>query len=453
MKIGQLLSLSFVSYHHKSTILLPFRRHRNSILQTTTRTTTMMMTMSTNHQIVSLETYLEDTIQAVDPTFQLTLGEQHRKKMICAILGITKVQLDEDLRRLRSELHWEKTERFVLDKLKTMIPPSESDAPQFEQGMQNYQQFKTNYNKLFSYLAGGRRFKGQFVSLLEETGPKEFVPEYQKVVKVIPDIELLERYVLEQHPSMHEILLECVQTQFPQEAPTEPEDGGKSKGERGEATLREYLLEEQTSQQPENVVLSNVFINLKKKNRTKGRHSIQLPKSFKWDDGMTAELDALVVRQIMNGDGDDDDCTVVVTQVWEAKATLHPVTIFDALSKKHSAISKVFQTPGVLLCLDGKEVPIECSSESSTGLPSMGIFGNKILPPIAAATRVHVLLCEKLIGTSPKVVKNALKTGKITIPHEEVIASIEKTLQLAKVIQPTVIIASQLHKKENKKKE
>ena len=72
----------------------------------------------------------------------------------------------------------------------------------------------------------------------------------------------------------------------------------------------------------------------------------------------------------------------------------------------------------------------------------MGIFGRALLSPKAAARRTQVMICEKLLGTRREVAENALVSGKISIPHEEVLNYLKTTLVLARDIQPTVVIAS-----------
>lgn len=415
MKRGRLFLWSLVSYQQDRAI--PFRK-----LLVPKMVSTANQQGSPGFQIISLETYLEDTIKAIDPNFQLTLGEQHRKIMMRGIIGNTKVQMDEDLRKLRSKLHWDMAERFVLEDLNSLATPV--DAPQFKVGLQNYKSYKNNHKKLFSYLAGGRVYQGKLASLLEKTNP-ELVPKYQQIVEEIPELELLKSYALEQDSCINEILLECIMAPFPK-APPGSEDGGQSRGKGGELSLTKYLGQTFETER----ILPNVFINMKKKNLGKST-TIQLPKSLNWD-GMTSELDALVLQK-----SNRSIESVLVTQIWEAKATLHPISIHDALSKKHAAISKIFVTNGVTLYLDGNEVDVE-----SGKLPKMGIFGRVLLSPKAAARRTQVILCEKLLGTRREVTENALVSGKISIPHEEVLNYLKTTLVLARDIQPTVVIAS-----------
>jgi hypothetical protein len=379
----------------------------------------------TSTQCIPIIPYLKETIQAVDPCFRLAVGEQHRKSMMRAIMKISKVQMDEDLRQLRAKIHWSKADCFVRDELISLTPPS--DAQQFQEGLDKYKAFEPNHTKLFSFLARGRTYQGKLAKLLQDVKP-ELVPTFQQIVDPIPELELLECYAREQHLSLQELLLRCVHAQFPK-APTDSPDAGKAKGIKGETSLQTYL----ETKYPDKRVLSNVFISKKPRSgKQKNLYVIQLPSSLSWD-GMTSELDALVLEPTQDGDE-----SVVVIEVWEAKATLHPITLHDALSKKHAAVAKIFETNDVRLLLEGKE---DLAIQQGT-LPGIGIFGNKLLSPVAAARRSQVLACENVIGTSRRAVEHALGTGEILVPHEQVLSDLKRTLRLAEEIQPTVVIGS-----------
>jgi hypothetical protein len=384
----------------------------------------------TSTQCIPIIPYLKETIQAVDPCFRLAVGEQHRKSMMRAIVKISKVQMDQDLRQLRAKIQWSKADCFVRDELISLTPPP--DAQQFQEGLNKYKSFEPNHMKLFSFLARGRTYQGKLAKLLQDVKP-ELVPTFQQIVDPIPELELLEYYAREQHLSLQESLLRCVHTQFPK-APTDSPDAGKAKGIKGETSLQAYL----ETKYPDKRVLSNVFISKKPKSgqSPKCPYVIQLPSSLSWD-GMTSELDALVLEPTQDGDE-----SVVVIEVWEAKATLHPVTLHDALSKKYAAVAKIFETNDVRLLLEGKE---DFAIQHGT-LPGFGIFGNSLLSPVAAARRSQVLVCEKLIETSRKAVEHALDTGEILVSHEQVLSDLKRTLRLAEEIQPTVVIASAAQK-------
>lgn len=403
-----------------------FRQHLTS--SSPRRTDTIM----DGTQSIPIIPYLKETILALDPSFSLKVGEQHRKGMMRAMIGKTsKVLMGQDLRQLQSKMQWEKADCFVREELQSLAPPP--DAPQFQEGLTKYKSFEPNHMKLFSFLAGGRVFQGKLDKLLQDTKPS-LLPIFQEVVDPIPKLELLESYAREHHVSLQESLLKCVHAQFPK-APSSSRDGGKAKGIKGETSLQAYL----ESKYPDKRVITNVFISKRQRpgKSQKCPFVIQLPSSLNWD-GMTSELDALVLEPTQDGDE-----SVIITEVWEAKATLHPVTLHDALSKKHAAISRIFEANDVRLLLEGSgNFAIEQGKP-----PKIGIFGNSLLPPGAAAHKSQVLVCEKLVETSREVVEIALDTGEIPVSHEQVLFDLNRTLKLATEVQPTVVVACTSQKK------
>jgi hypothetical protein len=59
-------------------------------------------------------------------------------------------------------------------------------------------------------------------------------------------------------------------------------------------------------------------------------------------DGSTSELDAIVISTTTDK---DDTTTIQILVLWEGKATLHPMTIHDALTKKFQAVQITWLFP------------------------------------------------------------------------------------------------------------
>jgi hypothetical protein len=386
-------------------------------------------------QTIDLESYLQDTIKELDPCFQLSVSEKHRKGMMRALLNISKAKMDQELRNLQAELQWQKAESFLKEEL-CSLTPSVDDAPQYMEGLLIYENFKPAAKKVFSFLARGRKYQGRLERLLEEVKP-ELVPAFSKVAEKVPELRLLEDYALGKKDDrpQRDCLLRCVRTEFPKSPPDLPE-AGKVKGIRSEMNLQKYLEERFENDDTKKLVLNNVYISKKKKSgKVKVPYTIQLPSSIKNWVKMTSELDALVLDSVKDG-----DTTVSLIEVWEAKTTLNPATIYDALTKKYTAVSKILEISDVQLCqFSGKE---QRNLFIAQDKPRFGIYGTKLLSSKAAARQSQVLVCEKIIETSPLAVKEALSTGKISVSHEMVLSDLNATLSLAQEIQPTVIVAT-----------
>ena len=190
----------------------------------------------TNAKLIDVEQYIKDTMQAVDPSFRLAVSKIERKTMMSALLGISKMQMDADLRNLSASIEWNKAVRFIKEELSGVDPPK--DAPQFQDGLETYEKFTPNVSKLFSYLARGRVYKGEFDKLVNAVLP-DLSPMFQEVVTPISDDALLEQYALEQDPTLQELLLKCVELELPRNPP-DSADSGESKGKQGEASLKEF---------------------------------------------------------------------------------------------------------------------------------------------------------------------------------------------------------------------
>jgi hypothetical protein len=417
-------------------------------------------TMSSSRQYLSsIQDYLQETMDAIfmDPSsYSLSINEGHRKPMMRALLGgIPKVDFDAQLRDLSTRLAWDQTQRFVVEELVHMTPPP--DAPEFAQGLKTYQLFQDKPSKLFSYLARGRMYQGKFERLLQDVQPG-LLPRYQDISREIPRLELLRSFANEQtnESSLKDELLQCVDMQVPKAAP-QPLDGGKSSGTQNEIDLSSYLqgrLENERTRtlapSGQRRLLAPVFIQTRRRGNGKNGNShhpnkkhpyiIELPESIDLN-GKTTELDALVVEETTCGG------MMRIHEVWEAKATLHPITLYDALSKKSKMIACIFEADSeASLWIHGTRYTILLPTTTTTTTRSskLGIFGKTMMSPAAAARRTQLVAGERLLETSRGAVQEALATGQVSIPRDQVMHQLERLLQLAQDIQPMLVVSSEL---------
>ncbi|KAL3893910.1 MAG: hypothetical protein SGARI_007905 [Bacillariaceae sp.] len=245
-------------------------------------------------------------------------------------------------------------------------------------------------------------------------------------------------------------------------APKHPADGGRSKGKRGESDLTTYLIAKYGSDRQ---ILSPVWIRERNpakntKAITKQQYVLEVPPGT-MKDGMTNEFDAMVVSLHHGNGGEDDNNAFMIEEVWDAKATIDPIAMYDILNKKVSTLETILQ-PEILLDTkfvirqDGHNSQRETSSvmvkpasedgNSTNLLPQIGLFGSRFPSPQKAAQKLQVTICEHLLETDKNIVESILledpPTGKVSAPQEVVNRRLSKLEQLVRRIQPVLVVPS-----------
>jgi hypothetical protein len=310
---------------------------------------------------------LEETLQVVklqqmdndNPSSnKMFINESHRKSMMRALLGMNKVQFDQELRDIHTQQQWSKAKHFVdtylLDMLSQLSAPTLEEAPEFEQTLQEYYSSQTTRFQqkpalLFSNLARGRTYQGKFERLLRDKRP-DLLDLFMKIFEELSKVDLLRMFVEQytdcrmnknttntnpqndadgdndnpqrtsQQQLTEELLLQCVDYEFQSLATPQPADGGSSGGKKCESNLLSYLLMENSNTnhntnhnhtqdddddglQEEQIttqqVLAPVWIRNKGSNKAficskRCAYAIELPSTVNLH-GMTSELDAVVV--------------------------------------------------------------------------------------------------------------------------------------------------------------
>ena len=479
----------------------------------------MLAGQQSTAQITSLEQYLQDVIDAIDPSHSMAITEQHRKKMIRCLLGYkNKAEFDLRLQNIDISLQWEKTDRFVRHNLTGLNPP-ETKAPMFQDGLRLQQksdpqfsfqrldaQNQTKYmapSRFFSFLSPGRAYPGRFEKLLDDVAPN-FLETYQDIIENRSEIELMRMLVLNEigvgveascnttitHHEKPDVssrraviwkeqLLQLLAKDFGSKGNQPPEDGGNFIGKKVEGDLVSYL-EQLSEDTPNNatMVISNVLVKSPKRHI---RQINQCNGPNKWLPhvilsnanlvGMTSEFDSMVVE--MRGS------KIRIVELWEAKASLNPVTISDALFKKLHALNTVLQDPDAQICFFPKNnpqvseflstgsnldydallkddepviFPLVCHGDSAgennegnadDGVydslrPRLGIFGMDLMSPDAAARRAQFVHCETRLERSTDAVLEGLETGFVSAP--DIRPDLERMLKAAQRLKPMLVV-------------
>ena len=485
---------------------------------------------------ISVEEYLHDVMAAVDPSHCITVSGHHRKKMIRCLLGYTnKADFNLRLQNINTKLQWEKTALFVNEDLTALDPLKlQGTAPQFQEGIRLQQAGDPHFSfqplntanqyyylaptRFFSYLARGKHYQGSFERLLKDVAPN-LLATYQDIVEDRSEIELMRMIVLDENhmddvdgasssskstppkdgrPAViwKEQLLQLLAKDFDGKGSQTLADGGQFIGRKNEMDLASYLKQRRTqdgsnseTSAPKTLVISNVLVKpinkhlrLCKQNSQRLYKQKQLPYVILSNtnlDGMTSEFDSLVLERV----GDK----IRIAEMWEAKATLTPDTISDALFKKLPALQTVLQDPEaqiyfypqnesnsgnsqqLLEFLSGdnnhgisytsleEDEPIifplvrhsdntreNSSSQSSSssiinnnGI-EVGIFGIDLMKPEDAARRTQFVHCEVLLGRSTETVIEGLETGYVSAP--DIRPRLEYMIQAARQLKPMLVV-------------
>lgn len=466
-------------------------------------------------QMLSLEQYLNDVISAVDPSYYINITEQHRKKMIRCLLGYNKkAEFDLRLQNLEIERQWQKTMRFVQDDLASLNPPpSVTTAPMFQEGLRLQQEGhvpftfqrldRRNQNKymaptrFFSYLARGKAYQGRFDRLLQDVAP-DLLANYRDIVEESSEIELMRMLVLndssgrdrdddddisDNNDTLNDSLpaviwkdqlLQLLEKDFGGKGPMLPECGGQWIGKNGEGELKRYLEARNREKTDDNtLIVTNVLVKTPNKHfrltSQSNNRGKPMPHVVILSDahlvGMTSEFDAMVLERV----GDQ----IKVVELWEAKASLTPVTIADALFKKAGAINAVLQDLEAQIYLNPQDEQVreflsacrssgECDAllkndepiifplvvshnDSTTDYdsndsPKLGIFGMDLMSPIQGARRIQLVHCESLLEHSTDAVLEGLETGHVSAPN--VRPRLESMLRAVQQLKPMLVVPS-----------
>lgn len=420
-------------------------------------------------QCNSLEDYLLKCLEQLDelPPSRMTVTEQHRKVVIRTLLGNgtwTKPEWTRRIKEYQIQKQWEQTQIFISqnwdalqDAARRLQERDNVASPtSFQEGLNNHQSFEYRPEKLFTFMSRGPKYQGRFERLIDDLNMPEWLCVYRSIFQEQEERVLLKAFVERQledekvdhidetleSTSRNNLLMIALEEDFPKAVP-QPVDGGKSSGIQGEMDLLTFLQQRVVSANLQ--LLAPVFIQNQRKGRNqnkKCRYTIDLPPSCDLA-GRTSELDAIVVELLPTNQ-------VRIHEVWEAKATLHPITIRDAVCKKGQVLDYFVtenemahensSTECMFLNIDGKAYSI-LTDETR---PLLGIFGKTLLSPLSGVRRMESALGDAMLEENVTAVEEALMTGCVTISQHRLRTDLERLLNLVRKLQVSMILQSEL---------
>jgi hypothetical protein len=382
-----------------------------------------MYASSEEYTILDVGQYLSDVEQVLQPR-PIRLNETLRKCMLRTLTGVQDI--DQQVRELKEQLQWEKAICFAQTHLAALEDARVRKAAFFQSGTDPRSHFR-NPAKWFSCMATGREFQGNFNGMLCNIAP-ESIAEYTKAVQEIDEKQVQVMWIEGSDIGHKQAAISCVEMDFPKQWST---SDGVALGRQSESRLLAFLHQQMVSDN-QRIIVENILV---KPRATKGQkvstifvcEAVSLP-------GMTSEFDCMVVER----DGE----WIRIHEVWEAKATLQPSSIFDASVKKFSALTAILLDDTARFILNDEQLRLHKE------IPLFGLFGSSIHSPISAARRINSICCQRLLSQDVNAVLEALETGHVMVTEDELLKGMECFRVVLDRVKPVIAVPRLLNDNE-----
>lgn len=304
-------------------------------------------------------------------------------------------------------------------------------------------------NNYFQRIATGKLYRGNVVDMLTDIAP-ELVPKFEEAMVPRTDEEVLLQMVEFVERSKDGDGLDPVRIRTARDciglfSSTDANDAkkirttatnGKINGRNCEQVCVDYLLRRHRDKH--HSVLKNVNVTPKSPHK----HASSLLKTDTIRSNSVAgtgilrtnvdrnhscsEFDALVVDTPSSGN------SIRVVEMWEAKFTLSPNTLQDAIGKKLAAMQAILRDGDSSLILGGREFGLIDGVETAATL-TFGIFGLEILPPPKALGQLLCRLALDMLSDNVGIVIKAMENGFVEVGKEMVcdrLSILQKTLNM-----------------------
>lgn len=405
-------------------------------------------------KLFNLEDYLERIEIALlerGETLIMKVTEEHCKTMIKTLLGISRVLLDQRLKEAKCKLQHMRILSFLSQEFQPFLLVENQNAISREKivpilmGLDKALESSpmTRADLITAPMVHGAVYKGDFVALLQDIAP-DLVDSYRKAKDGFTEQDVMMFMVNEMDRQLvverREAVEQCIHCQLPPPT-TSPLSSSASKlnGLECERSCLQFLCKtyqcKEAASNNRFVVLQNVLVKTAKSSQRRTRNKAPLlfvssTESCSDDnddnvvvrtgiietpmlrtDGACEEFDALVIERCNNKN--NESC--IVREVWEAKATISPSTLENAICKKLEAIRSLIQGSGGIqatLCLDnGDELSIQPAVEPFL----FGLYGTTLQSVDNAVNQARVIACNRALATNADTVVQALQSGRAEI--------------------------------------
>jgi len=395
---------------------------------------------------VDIMSYLDDVeaqVRNQGPIMTKRLSEPNRKPMIRSLLGISeKSKFDAAVRNARKETEYTKLEMFTRDYLSPALARHNRldkvpDMPNIIADA--LAQPSSSGMGAFRKLGTGRIYRGNAYDMVKDVAP-EILPQYVEATDELTDMEVLAPVIQSRKSSVSsdriDAAMRCLDD-FPlrddignTESDQDEDDCPKSNGRECERDCIEYLKSRLAK---EKELIPNVYVNHKSAMSRPKYHKSNNDRNG-MDDGIIwtsferanscSEFDALIYTI---NDGED---VAQVEEIWEAKYSISPSTLWDAVTKKASAVRDIMKDDEAYLSHEGRHMHLRWAGDSGHSRSSdeklvFGIFGRELLSPQNAVGQMIAMATANALSNDVNTVMSSLESGYVEVTREKALSDIE----------------------------
>ena len=365
----------------------------------------------------------------------IPLTESHRPSMIRTLTRTSATEFKHTIESVRLDIEWDRAIAFCRQHLLSL----DDDTHSYD--LQHLPSPKERFRhpaKWFNYMAKGKEYKGVFRDRLAKENP-ELIRAYCDATSSIHDHDVLRQVLQASDYQYKEAALQCLDAKLFRENPC---SRGDTRGKQTEVDLLHFLrvqyreLHDDTVPCNRRLLLQNVCVQPPTtsnsiKSLSRKRATIETKMVV---EGMTSEFDALLVERVAPH-------KLRIVQVWEAKATIHPLTIHDAFVKKETSIQAILGDADSKLLVEGI-----CYDIIGPPPSVIGLYGASLSSPEKAANMMWAVVSQRILSLDLAAVLESLQTGSIGVPMAEVMRTLDKLVHAIEnctlVEQSIVIVAS-----------
>ena len=391
----------------------------------------------------------EELIRTQGEMMSKKLSEPNRKPMIRTLLGLgDKTEFDARIRNTKKETEYRRLEAFVRDELAPALEREgrTSKVPDMPDIIADaLAQPPASGAGAFRKLGTGRIFRGNATKMVEEICP-ETLPAYILATEELTEVNVLSLVIESRKSDVSseriEAAMKClgdfvscseedyhVTSSSTNELDTDSDVScPKQNGKQCELDCVEFLKDQLEENE---ILIGNVYVNHmsalsrpKYQDMNKFRSGADASSGIIWTsierDNACSEFDG-VVYTIEPSIGDNQECTAVIKEIWEAKVSISPATLWDAVTKKCKSIRDLIEDETAYLQHDGKQIPIKYRSDEKL---IFGIYGQSVLSPENAIGQMISMAAAQALGDVNTVLES-LDLGYVKVGRDKAVHDLQ----------------------------
>ena len=403
---------------------------------------------------VDIQAYIDsveaELVRAQGEIMTKKLSEPNRKPMIRTLLGLDdKTDFDARIRNIKKETEYRRLEAFIRNELEPALEregrlEQVPDMPGIIADA--LAQPPISGAGAFRKLGTGRVFRGNATKMVEKIAP-ETLSAYVMATEELSELEALTLVIESRRPNVSceriEAAIKCLgdfascsieedyhSTDSSNLQFDDDNDAScpKQTGKQCELDCAEYL---ETQLKGNETLIGNVFVNHKSalnrpkyQDTNKFRSGADASSGIIWTtierDNACSEFDGVVYTTEPSGE-DGGECAAILKEIWEAKVSISPATLWDAVTKKCKSIRDLVEDETAYLQHNGRQMPIQFSSHEKL---VFGIYGQSVLSPENAIGQMISMAAAQALGDVDTVL-DSLDVGYVKVGRNKALNDLE----------------------------